>query len=173
MPLPKPKSDFSVSASMRALIGLGILAATFTLMISNALAEDSARAHKAPTIAANTVSPMVQAVKFGRAGENNIAVMLYYGTGNRTPPGRAGQMVVDAVKRAGKRAQFPVNAQYYYMKTDLFEGIAVDFAMGGVSIEGIDIRQAIKQPSAEQPHVITDKVVQKRMDVNRLIELAK
>jgi hypothetical protein len=58
------------------------------------------------------------------------------------------------------------------MNVDSFDGVAVDFAMGGVSIEGVDVREALARPSTEQPIVVTDRVIQKRIDVNQTLNMA-
>lgn len=109
---------------------------------------------------------------FGRADEDNIGVLLLYGTGNRTAPNVAAGMVVDALESAADRRGYYPNIESYVERVDNFEGIIVIYAMGSGSIEGVDIREAIKEPTAEQPNVISDSVIERRLDINRTVDFA-
>lgn len=117
-------------------------------------------------------SPITQAVQFSEADGNNVAIMMYFGRANQVSPDQVGRALIGRLEEAANRASFDVDANYYYMNVDSFEGVAVDFAMGGVSIEGIDVRDALARPSTSQPTVVMDRVIEKRIDVNRALNMA-
>ena len=98
--------------------------------------------------------------------------MMYFGRGNQVTPDQVGQALIGRLDEAADRANYEVDADYFYMITDRFEGISIDFAMGGVSIDGVDVRDALARPSEEQPTVVMDQVIQKRIDVNRTLNMA-
>lgn len=117
-------------------------------------------------------SPIVRAGNFSEADGNNVAIMMYFGRGNQVTPDQVGQALIGRLDEAADRANYEVDADYFYMITDRFEGISIDFAMGGVSIDGVDVRDALARPSEEQPTVVMDQVIQKRIDVNRTLNMA-
>ncbi len=126
MPLPKPKSDFSVSASKRVLLGLGVLAGTFGLMTCNALAEGSAHAPSTTTVAEsttpasqpglsrldlnkdlgnvkivpNTDDAAITAVKHNK---DKLVVAIVYGTKPRYKPATLEERLTDLARAHGSR----------------------------------------------------------------------
>lgn len=142
-------------------------------LTGNALAED-ASVVKASVVQENPVAqedPIRKARKFAQEGDQNISVLVLYGLGNRTSPEAATQMVVDALEAAADRYQFAANIETELKRVSNFEGIGVVYGMGSSTIQA-DIRKAVEEPSAENPTVIADDVVAKRIDVNRTVDFA-
>lgn len=132
-------------------------------LTGNAIAEDS---HPITSVAATSDMAVIgSAVEYGRAGRDNVGVLIYYGRGNEPTADQVGNFLVDKLEGAGVAQGQNIDADYFWVNAPNMNGIVVSYTMGGVSMEDYDIH------SAFTPKTLSD-VIQKRQDVSNTIDMA-
>lgn len=153
MALKKLRDGFGPSA----IVGLSAIAA---VAVAPAYAEDKPTS---PTTESSMEHPqkpaLVRAGNFGKADRKNVGIMMYYGTGNGSSPEEVGEFIEAGLEDAAEQRGIDLDAEYFFTKTDHFEGIVVGYLIGGLSIDGMDIREAIKPETY-------DMVIDKRQSIN-------
>jgi len=113
-----------------------------------------------------------QAGDFGQVDNNNIGIVLYYGSENNATPEEAGNWVIDKLNTRLRERQatdplllpLGIDALYYVEKlNDGTRGIAVGWHMGGVSVDKREIRAAVEVK-------VLDEVIDKRSLTANLLQ---
>lgn len=95
------------------------------------------------------VSPIERAGDFGRLSPSNIGIMVYYGHGNEVTKEQVGEFVVDKIVKRAQLRNIKVSPQYFIAETD-WEGIAVGYHVGAISIDSQDLRSAVELTALDE-----------------------
>lgn len=128
----------------------------------------AAHSQEAPTIQINaeTDSPaLIEAGRFGNSSENNVGIILYYGSGNGSPSDAVGDRLVSDLETAASSQGVELDADYFVQDLPEIEGILVGFFPGPKAIGPLDIRTALQEETYQT-------VINQRLQTNRTMSLA-
>lgn len=108
---------------------------------------------------------LVQAGNFGLADDQNVGIMMYYGSGNGSTADEVGTYLTENLQDRAAERDAQVTADYFVQDLPEIEGIIVTFHVGGQAVGPMDIRKAVTEEAF-------DTVIDTRQDVNRLMALA-
>lgn len=138
--------DLVMALSRRDFIGAAAVGAM--ALATPAIAQDAQVKNAA------YVSPIVQAGDYGEAGPDNIGIMIYFGQGNGVTKDQVGEFVIRKLQERAALRGMNINPQYFILDAD-WQGVAVGYHMGGVSVDSQDLKSAV-QPSVID-HVLDDR----------------
>tara|TARA_R110000772_G_scaffold177422_5_gene288980 strand:+ start:179 stop:664 length:486 start_codon:yes stop_codon:yes gene_type:complete len=143
---------------------LGLM--TLGPLTGNAIAQE----FQPPLVNASsrTTTELPALVKAGRFGmkQDQVGIMMYYGSGNGDPADAIGDYVASELEaRAKDRGDF-LQADYFVEYVQDMEGIVLAYHIGGREIPGQDIRTAITEEAF-------DAAIDLRSVANKGLQLAE